>query len=133
MTGTVLVVDDERNIAALTCDVVEKAFPGLSARLVDSGEGCLAYLQGTGDFSDRAKFPYPVAVLLDLKMPGVDGFDVLAWMRDNPPHHRVPVIVLTATTDAAMAKRAYGLGARSFLHKPFQAADLVNAFKGLQT
>jgi CheY-like chemotaxis protein len=111
---------------------LQKLFPKLSTRAVHSGEEFMAYLQGQDGFSDRTEFPYPILVLLDLKMGGLDGFDVLRWLRDNPPHNYVPVIVLTVSGEVQLVKRAYALGARSFLTKPLGANELRNAVCGLQ-
>jgi len=65
-------------------------------------------------------------------MSGLDGFDVLLWLRDHPPHNFIPVIVLTGTGEMELAKRAYALGARSFLTKPLRTIELANAVSGLQ-
>jgi len=116
--GTVLIVDDNPDDVALTRQTLGKLFPQLRTRVVHSGEDCLAYLQGKNGFADRTEFPYPMLVLLDLRMFGPDGWDVLLWLRDHPPHNYVPVIVLTVSDEMQLVKRAYALGARSFLTKP---------------
>lgn len=130
--GTVLIVDDNADDVRLTQRALGKIFPQLCTRAVYSGEACLDYLQGRDGYSDREQFPYPILVFLDLKMGGLDGFDVLLWLRDHPPHNYVPVIVLTAAGDTTVLRRAYTLGARSFLVKPLVPIDLANAVSGLQ-
>ena len=125
--GTVLVVDDDLDDAGLARRTIGKLFPQLGTRAVHSGEELISYLQGKNGFSDRTEFPYPVLLLLDLKMSGLDGFDVLLWLRDHPPHNFIPVIVLTGTGEMELAKRAYALGARSFLTKPLRVIELANA------
>ena len=72
-----------------------------------------------------------ILVLLDLKMGELSGFDVLLWLRDHSPHNFLPVIVLTVSGEMGLVKRAYALGARSFLTKPLQAIELANAVGGL--
>lgn len=120
---------DEAKLARHT---IGKMFPQLGTRAAHSGEELISYLQGKNGFADRREFPYPVLVLLDLKMSGLNGFDVLLWLRDHPPHNFIPVIVLTGAGEMALAKRAYALGARSFLTKPLRTVELANAVGGLQ-
>jgi CheY-like chemotaxis protein len=132
IAGTVLIVDDNKDDVELARITLRKLFPQLCTQAVYSGEELIAYLQGDGGFADRREFPYPVLVFLDLRMPGMDGYDVLAWLRDRAPHHYIPVIVLTVVDEMQNITRAYVLGARSFLIKPLQAIDLANAVSGVQ-
>jgi CheY-like chemotaxis protein len=132
-TGTVLIVDDNADDVKAACRAIGTLYPQLCTRAVYSGEELLCYLKGETGFSDRKNFPYPVLILLDLKMSGMDGFDVLLWLRNNPPHNFVPVVVLTGGDGKAQcASRAYALGARSFLTKPLQDLDIQNTVQTLQ-
>ncbi|MEO5804112.1 MAG: response regulator, partial [Verrucomicrobiota bacterium] len=70
---------------------------------------------------------------LDLWMPGVDGFEVLKWIRANPIHKRLPVFVLTSDDRSPMAKRAYDLGANCLLPKPKSFEETVKLAEGLQS
>lgn len=125
-------VDDDAYDAKLACRSIGILYPHLCTRTVLSGKEAVSYLKGDNGFADRANFPYPVLVLLDLRMPEMDGFEVLAWLRNHPPHNFVPVVVLTGEDNKAQtAKRAYALGARSFLTKPLQDSDLENTIRGL--
>jgi CheY-like chemotaxis protein len=87
-------------------------------QVVRSGEQAIEYLQGTGRFSNRAEFPLPSLVLLDLKMKGIDGFEVLRWIRQQPGLTRLRVVVLTASNAVTDVNLAYQLGANSFLVNP---------------
>ena len=75
------------------------------------------YLLGAGEFSDRAQFPFPHVVMLDLKMPICDGFDFLDWKRDQPSLACLPTIVMTSSSFSADIRRSYELGANSFTMK----------------
>ncbi len=121
---TVVIVDDDEADILLTRRVIEATWPEVRAHAVKSGEILIRYLQGEDEFSDREKYPYPTFLLLDLKMPGMHGFDVLRWLALHPPHHLIPVVVLTASGQVPMAHLAYQLGARSFLTKPLAAGGI---------
>ncbi|UPT75578.1 MAG: response regulator [Elusimicrobiota bacterium] len=121
---TILAVDDSTEDAALLRMAFEHA--GTTCRLstVDGGEAALAYLQGEGPYADRRKHPFPDLMLLDIQMPGRDGFDVLEWVRaQKADWSRLPIIMLTTSHDLADVKRAYDLGANSFLVKPTGFAE----------
>jgi CheY-like chemotaxis protein len=100
---------------------------------VSDGDQAMAYLRGTNTFSDRSKHPMPSLILLDLKMPRVSGFDVLAWLRTEDGLKQLPVVVLTSSNHDADIKRAYDLGARSYLVKPVGFEALVELVKTLPT
>ena len=122
--GTILIVDDDADELLLTQLVVAEVCPCLAIKGVRSGAEMIDYVKGEGGFSDRSEFPYPVLILLDLRMPEMHGFEVLAWLTTHPPHHQVPVVVLTGAGEVVMAQQAYALGARSFLTKPLNPIEL---------
>ena len=99
---------------------------GVTRRIqtVTSGAQAVAYLQGTQPYGDRQKYPLPILVLLDIKMPGMDGFDVLRWIRRQWEFFELCVVMLTASDRIRDATQAYHLGANSFLVKPL---DFQNA------
>jgi CheY-like chemotaxis protein len=85
--------------------------------VVNSGDAAMDYLSNRGRFSNPAEYPKPDMVFLDLKMPGMDGFDVLSWMR-RQQGLTVPVAVLTSSPEDSDRKRARELGADCYLLKP---------------
>jgi len=95
-------------------------------KIIRDGEEAIAYLSGEGDFADRERFPRPFLLLLDLKMPGADGFEVLRWVRAEPETKRLLVVVLTSSNLQADVDRAYDLGANSYLVKPVSFDEMVN-------
>jgi CheY-like chemotaxis protein len=101
-------------------------------QVVRSGEDAIEYLQGTGRFSNRAEFPLPSLVLLDLKMKGIDGFEVLRWIRQQPDLTRLRVVVLTSSNAVSDVNLAYQLGANSFLVKPVDFDRLVEISQALK-
>ena len=84
--------------------------------VVKNGEEAIEYLSGQNQFSDRQEHPLPDLIFLDLKMPGVNGFEVLKWMRDQPLN--MPVAVLTSSPEEIDRQRAFELGAGCYLLKP---------------
>src|SRR6266436_5380421 len=93
--------------------------------IVRDGEEAIAYLSGIGKYGNRAEYPLPDLLLLDLKMPKVDGFEVLRWVRQQPGFSALRVVVLTASDQIRDVNTAYRLGANSFLVKPMDFDDVV--------
>jgi CheY-like chemotaxis protein len=127
--GTVLIVDDESADIRFTERVITAVCPQFRTVGLKSGEALVSYLKGEGEYADRAEFPYPILILLDLKMPGMHGFDVLRWLSKSRPHNMIPVFVLTVSGEVPMAQYAYELGARSFLTKPLKTDDFSNTIR----
>ncbi len=99
--------------------------------VVPDGEKALAYLDGIGAYSDRTAYPLPDLILLDLKMPKMDGFEVLRAMRNRPDLRRIRVIVLTSSEDIFDINKAYELGASSFLVKPVEFQNFAALMRTL--
>jgi CheY-like chemotaxis protein len=101
--------------------------------VVRDGEEAISYLSGTGKYSNRAEYPLPDLLLLDLKMPRVDGFEVLKWVRQQPGFSALRVVVLTASDQIRDVNTAYRLGANSFLVKPTDFENVVEMAKTLRS
>ena len=104
--------------------LVRKALKGASVAnpliVVRDGEEAISYLEGEGKFSNRAEYPLPDLILLDLKLPKMDGFEVLRWIRNHPAFKGIRIVVLTSSEDIYDVNEAYHLGANSFLVKPLE-------------
>ena len=131
VTTTILHVEDDPNDTLLFQHACRKAGVVFDLQAVSDGDQAIAYLRGGDGFSDRVKHPMPQLILLDLKMPRVSGFDVLAWLRSENSLKGVPVVVLTSSNHDADVKRAYDLGAKSYLVKPVGFEALVELVKTL--
>lgn len=118
-----LVVDDRDEDLFM----LQRAFQQLGfdtpVQYLRNGEETIAYLKGEGCFANRDKFPLPSVLLLDLKMPRKNGFEVLAWIQQQPGLAELRTIVLTTSEDVYEIKRAYQLGAASFLTKPLDFTE----------
>jgi CheY-like chemotaxis protein len=130
-TTTILHVEDDPNDTLLLAHAFRKAGVIFEIQAVSDGDQAMEYLRGVNAFSDRKKHPMPQLILLDLKMPRVSGFDVLAWLRANDSFKQLPVVVLSSSNHDADIKRAYDLGAKSYLVKPVGFEALVELVKTL--
>lgn len=114
---TILLIEDNHSDVAL----IRNAFlqRGVTDQLEIVAEGRMAkdYLAGHGIYSDRAVYPFPKLVLLDLRLPDITGLEVLKWLRSEPGLTKVPVVILTGSEVRSDIDRAYQLGANSYLVK----------------
>ena len=101
-------------------------------QVVRDGEEAVAYLQGEGKYANRLEYPLPDLLLLDLKMPRLDGFQVLRWIREQPGFQNLPVVVLTSSEQMRDVNEAYKLGANSFLVKPLEFDNFVETTRILR-
>jgi CheY-like chemotaxis protein len=132
----ILHIEDDPNDALLFQHACAKAGVKFDLRSVSDGDEAIAYMQGNQAYSDRRTHPIPQLILLDLKMPRLSGFDFLAWLRQNTAFKALPTIVLTSSNHESDIKRAYDLGANSYLVKPvgFEAlVDVARTISGYWT
>lgn len=127
--ATILHIEDDPNDVLLFQHACRKGGRNLNVQSVGDGDEAIAYFAGQDQFADRERHPLPHLVLLDLKMPRVNGFEVLAWLRRHERLHRLPVVVLTSSNHEADVKHAYDLGANSYLVKPVGFEALVELVK----
>jgi len=121
----ILIADDREDDVLLMQRSLEKAGVTNPLQVVHNGEETIAYLRGEGRFSNRAEYPLPALLLLDLKMPRKDGFEVLEWIRQESAIRALRIIVLTSSENIRDVSRAYELGANSFLVKPMDFENAV--------
>ena len=117
-------VEDNPDHALLVRLAVRSTFPEIDVRDAGDGRECVAYLAGTRPFQSRASHPYPDLIILDLIMPGMDGFAVLEWIRAQEDSQTPPVVVLTSSVNPSDVARALDLGAKAFHTKPADLNEL---------
>jgi CheY-like chemotaxis protein len=128
----ILIAEDNDSDLLLLRRSLKFAGVPCSVHAVRDGEEAIAYLSGQGNYANRAEFPLPSLVLLDLKMPNKGGFEVLRWIRNHPTLCRLPVLMLTVSNQIADINRAYAMGANSFINKSLDyqsTKDLVSSIR----
>src|SRR5947209_16596546 len=95
----ILLVEDREDDITLVRRALRKGYIDNPLQVVRTGEEALAYLKGEGKYGNRFEHPLPDLILLDLKLPGLDGFDVLQWVRQHPTLYALRVVVLTSSED----------------------------------
>ena len=118
MDKLILLVEDNEDDVFIMRTALKKAGLINPIFVAEDGQHALDYLEGRGKFSNRAQFPLPALVLLDLKLPQIHGLDVLKSIRTNPSLPPFLVIVFTSSDQEPDIERAYRLGANSYLTKP---------------
>jgi len=131
-SALILLAEDDENHVLLVRRAFAKAHILNPLHVVSDGEEVIAYLKGEGPYANRAEFPLPSLLLLDLKMPRKDGFQVLEWIRSQPSLSRLRVVVLTSSESIRDVNRAYDLGANSFLTKPSDFEEFLAVIRALR-
>ena len=121
----ILLAEDDKNDIFLMRRAFDTAGYQNPLFIVHNGQETVEYLEGKGQFSQRDRYPLPGLLLLDLKMPLMDGYDVLAWLRDHREFLSLPVVVLTASKLDEDILKARQLGVYDYRVKPNAFEDLV--------
>ena len=128
----ILLVEDNPRDVELIQRAFKQARMANPIKVVNDGQAAMDYLSGADAYADRAQYPLPFLVLLDLNLPKVSGLEVLQWIRTQAAFERLCVVILTSSRETAETERAYALGANSYLHKPGNFEQLVMLMNGLE-
>jgi CheY-like chemotaxis protein len=131
--GVILLAEDDEDDILLFRTACREAGITNPLHVVRDGEEAIAYLKGVGRYSCRVEFPLPSLLLLDLKMPQTNGFEVLQWIRSEPELRALRVVVLTSSDEPRDIEEACHLRANSFLVKPKDFGNFVNLFESLHS
>lgn len=121
----ILLAEDDENDAILIQRAFKKVADNVVVTIFRNGQEVMDYLQGVGKFSDRAQYPLPNLLMLDLKMPCRNGFEVLEWVKTHADFRRIPTVLLSSSRQQRDVVRAYDLKANSYLVKPTAFPDLL--------
>lgn len=122
--GTILLVEDDQDDIFIFKRALVAANVLNPVVVLSNGQAAVDYLSNQGEYSSPEKNPLPFVIFLDLKLPYLDGFEVLTWIRQQPQLNSVVVVVLSGSDESRDHKKAYELGARSYLLKPPGAQDI---------
>ncbi len=128
---TVLIVDDDPNDIFLLVEAFRQV--GFNHELLPLGDGrdAIGYLRGAPPYDNMNSFPVPDLMLLDIKMPKMTGFEVLAWLRTRPEFGALPVVMLSSSGQADDLEKAKSLGANEFKVKPSGFPELMQLVREL--
>lgn len=121
----VLLVEDNPDDAEFTLRALRKANIDLCIALVEDGVSALDFVFRTGAYAGRTPLALPRVVLLDLKLPKVDGLEVLRRIKSDPSTRALPMVVLTSSRERRDIREAYLRGANSYIVKPIEYAELI--------
>ena len=128
---TILLVEDNPDHAELVMRNMEDFKVANTIIHVEDGEAALDYLYGRGIYADRKQFPMPHLMLLDLRLPKIDGLEVLKAVKDDHALRTFPVVILTTSDAERDMAMAYEYHANSYVTKPVNFSDFSNLLKDL--
>lgn len=127
----ILLVEDNNDDVELTLHALRKENLANHIHVARDGEEALEFLFCNGVHSDRSFERPPRLVLLDLKLPKVDGMEVLRQLKADPRTHSIPVVILTSSKEERDLVQGYGLGANSYIQKPVDFEQFRNTVKSV--
>jgi len=127
--AVILLAEDEEDYVLLIQEAFREAKVPTALHIVPTGKDLKLYLEGQGKYANRDEYPLPDLLVVDIKLPGYSGLEVLAWMRSEPGLSGLRVVVLTSSERLKDVNEAYRLGANSFLVKPYDLQKLVSMAK----
>jgi CheY-like chemotaxis protein len=131
-SGRILLIDDDFEYALLVQLALREARVPNPITVLGDGEEARKYLAGAGEYADRSVHPMPALLLMDLRMPRLNGLELLDWIRRQGSLAHVPVVVLTGSAIGDEPRRALELGACCFKVKPFSYRELVGALEEIR-
>ncbi len=130
---TILLVEDNEDDVFAMERALKQAQIANPLVVAGDGQEALDYLSGAREYKDRERYPLPFIIFLDLKLPYVDGFEILTWIRERQDLDPTVVVVLTSSAENRDQEKAYALGARSYLIKPPTAEGLLDVLNSLRS
>jgi two-component system response regulator len=130
-SATILLVEDNADDEALTLRALQKNNIKNEVVVARDGVEALDYLFGTGKYAGRDVTSMPQVVLLDLKLPKIEGLEVLRRVRSEEKTKLLPVVILTSSNEEQDRIRGYGLGANSYVRKPVDFSQFIEAVREL--
>ncbi|MEW6492760.1 MAG: response regulator [Cyanobacteriota bacterium] len=128
---TVLLAEDDPNDLFLVKRAIRQANLAISLQVVGNGEEAVNYLMREGDYADTERYPLPALILTNLKMPRMNGVELLIWVKQQPHLKDIPVVVMSGCEEPDEVSRVNDLGANSQFVKPLSVDALAENLKNL--
>lgn len=128
---TILIAEDDEDYGLILQSAITANGWKNPVRVLHNGQEVISYLSGEGVYADRAAHPFPSVMFLDVKMPGVTGFDVLRWIKEHPECSVLPTMMLSSSDDERDIRLAYELGANGYFAKPAALDDLKSMLQAI--
>jgi CheY-like chemotaxis protein len=133
LSRTILLVEDNDDDAFMFKRALKKSGIMNPLHVATDGRQALDYLGGRGNDADLERHPRPFIAFIDLKLPYIDGFEILEWIGRQPSLSTLIAIVLSSSNQNGDQEKAYALGARSYLIKPPSPEDILRLMKSLES
>lgn len=127
----ILLVEDNPDHAILTKKVLEDNRVANKVHVVEDGEEALDFIYHRGKYNNGGSVPRPGLILLDVKLPKLDGFSVLRHLKNDPEFKTIPVVMLTTSSRDEEVARGYAEGANSYVSKPVRFDEFTEKIKGI--
>jgi DNA-binding response OmpR family regulator len=126
---TILIAEDDEDYSVLIQKAIRENGWNNPVRILPDGQEVMLYLEAADKYGDRAKYPFPSVMFLDIKMPRASGLDVLRWVRKHPEYSVLPTMMVSSSDQERDIKLAYQLGANGYFVKPASFEDLKAILK----
>src|ERR1044071_1426153 len=133
LSSTILLVEDNEDDIFVMRRALRLGNFSNPLQVVTEGQQAVDYLSGARQYENRERHPLPCIIFLDLKLPYLDGFEILTWIRQQRELDSIVVVVLTSSAETRDQEKAYALGARSYLVKPPAPEALNSLFESLRS
>ncbi len=127
----ILLIEDNPDDVELTLRAFKESKIANEIKVLKDGAKALDYLNCTGKYSGRSKEELPAIILLDLKLPKIDGLEVLKYIRSNEKTNLIPVVILTSSSEELDLINGYKLGCNSYIRKPVDFDEFIKVVKEL--